>query len=75
MLAGKIGLVCYGVYLFLIFLEGLIKFKSLPVALLSPVVTLIQMFGYGYGLVYEWIRKVAGKDPNTKYIELYEGRI
>jgi hypothetical protein len=41
------------------------------VALLTPLMTILQMTGYGFGLVYEWIRKLGGIDPNTKYIELY----
>ncbi len=66
-----IGMLCYGSYFSLVFLESLIKIKSLKVALLTPVMTFLQMTGYGFGLVYEWIRKLRGINPNTKYIELY----
>lgn len=68
---GYIGLALYGVYFLSIFVEAWIKSHSSRVALFSPVVTLVQMFGYGYGLVYEWIRKLRGIDPNTAYLELY----
>ena len=68
---GKIGLAGYAIYFLLIFMEGLIKSGSLIVAMLGPVVALIQLFGYGYGLIYEWVRKLRGIDPNTRYIELY----
>ena len=66
-----LGLSAYGIYLGLIGLEGLVKTKSLSVALLAPITALLQLTGYGYGLVYEWQRKIRGIDPNTKYIELY----
>ncbi|WP_258105785.1 glycosyltransferase family 2 protein [Marinoscillum sp. MHG1-6] len=68
---GLAGVGCYAFYLLLVMVEGLFKTKSIKVALLSPIVTLIQFFGYGYGLVYEWFRKLRGINPNTKYIELY----
>lgn len=65
------GLIAYAAYLLMSALEGGIKFKSLGVCILTPLVVLIQMFGYGYGLVYEWIRKQSGIDPNTPYTQLY----
>ena len=61
----------FAVYLTLVFLESLVVNRSLVVAMITPLATLLQMLGYGYGLVYEWIRKQRGIDPNTKYIELY----
>ncbi|MFY0605068.1 MAG: glycosyltransferase [Cyclobacteriaceae bacterium] len=66
-----VGLGCYLAYLLLVLLECVVKTKSLGVALLTPVMTLLQMTGYGFGLVYEWVRKLRGIDPNTKYIDLY----
>lgn len=65
------GLAVYGFYFLLVSLEALIKTKSLKVALLTPIMAFLQMTGYGYGLVYEWLRKLRGIDPNTRYIELY----
>ena len=66
-----LGVLSYSIYFGLVSLEALIKTKSLAVALLSPITALLQLTGYGYGLVYEWVRKIRGIDPNTKYIELY----
>ena len=66
-----IGLACYSMYFSAILLEAWIKTKSFQVAIITPLLTLLQMYGYGYGLVYEWIRKIRGIDPNTRYIELY----
>lgn len=71
-LLGKIGIGLYVLFFLLITAEGMIKTASLKVALLSPVVSLIQLFGYGYGMMYEWIRKLRGINPNTRYIELYD---
>ncbi len=68
---GQPLLIAYGAYFSLITLESLIINRSLVVALLTPAASFLQMFGYGYGLVYEWIRKLRGIDPNTRYIELY----
>jgi len=68
---GYFGAMCYLAYFTLIFLEALLKTKSIKVGVLSPLVAFLQLFGYGYGLVYEWIRKLRGINPNTKYIELY----
>lgn len=68
---GYLGAVCYSSYLLLICLEAMVVTKSMRVALLAPLVALLQLSGYGYGLVYEWIRKIRGIDPNTRYIELY----
>ncbi len=61
----------YGIYFCLIMLESLFVNRSVIVGLITPVAALLQMFGYGYGLVYEWLRKLRGINPNTKYIELY----
>lgn len=74
LISGIIGVLPISLYVFyflLILAEALIKTKSIKVTLLTPIMTLLQMFGYGYGLVYEWVRKLRGINPNTKYIELY----
>ncbi len=68
---GYLGLAIYAFYFLLILLSGLISTRSLVVALLTPVVAFLQLTGYGIGLVYEWVRKQAGINPNAKYIELY----
>jgi glycosyltransferase involved in cell wall biosynthesis len=64
-------LVLYLVYFGLIFLEALVKTGNLKVGLLAPVAAFLQLTGYGYGLAYEFFRKLAGRDPNAKYIDLY----
>lgn len=61
----------YVIYFSLITLESLIVNRSIIVGLITPIAAFLQMFGYAYGLIYEWIRKMRGIDPNTKYIDLY----
>jgi glycosyltransferase involved in cell wall biosynthesis len=61
----------YGVYFLLIFIEALIVSKNLKVALLTPLAALLQLIGYGYGLMSEWVRKLRGIDPNAPYVDLY----
>ena len=68
---GYLGVGMLMVYLLAVAIGGLFKTKSLGAAVLIPLVVLIQFFSYSYGLIYEWIRKLRGIDPNTKYIELY----
>lgn len=68
---GFTGLIGYLFYLSIVFSESLMVNKSLTVAALTPVMTLLQMTGYATGLVYEGIRKLMGIDPNTRYIDLY----
>ncbi|MEM9326704.1 MAG: glycosyltransferase [Bacteroidota bacterium] len=68
---GWLLLVAYLAYFTLILLEAVIVTKSISVALLTPITACMQLTGYGYGLVYEYIRKLRGIDPNTKYTELY----
>ncbi|MEQ8238421.1 MAG: glycosyltransferase [Cyclobacteriaceae bacterium] len=68
---GYFGLACYAVYLLFIFFGCLFTYSALGAAILAPFITLIQMLGYAYGLVYEWFRKLRGINPNTKYIDIY----
>ena len=42
---------CYGIYFLLIFMDSLIKGKSVAIALLSIYATLIQFIGYGWGFL------------------------
>ena len=69
--ARLLGIGCYVIYLLLIFLETLLKSKSLKVASYAPLIALIQMLGYAIGLIHEAIQKFRGIDPNKKYIDLY----
>jgi len=68
---GHFGIACYSTYLLFIFLGCLFSTSALGAAVLAPFMAIIQMFGYGYGLIYEWLRKLRGINPNTKYIEIY----
>ncbi len=68
---GYLSLLILLTYLVVIAVTGLIKTSSLMAGLLSPIVVLIQFFAYSNGMIYEWIRKMRGIDPNTKYIDLY----
>ncbi len=68
---GYLGVGMLMIYLLAVAVGGLFKTKSVGAALLIPPVILIQFFSYSYGLIYEWIRKLRGIDPNTRYIELY----
>lgn len=68
---GYLGLAVLGFYLILVSIDGIRKTKSFGAAVLSPLVVLIQFFSYSYGLIYEWVRKLMGIDPNTRYIDIY----
>jgi glycosyltransferase involved in cell wall biosynthesis len=68
---GYLASVVYLIYFVSIALEGLLKYKNFGIFVLSPVFVVAQFLGYGYGMCYEWLRKLRGIDPNTKYIELY----
>jgi glycosyltransferase involved in cell wall biosynthesis len=69
---GLVGLGTFTLYGVMIFLESLNKTRSFSVALLTPLTSFIQLFGYGYGLIYEYVRKIRGIDPNAPYLDLYE---
>lgn len=69
---GRIALFGYSAYFLLIAAEALYRTRQVQVGLLAPVVAALQLSGYGYGLMYEWFRKLRGKNPNTKYTELYK---
>lgn len=68
---GLLGLGVYGLYLLLVFGEALLTTRSVTVSLLTPVATALQMTAYAHGMAYEWIQKMRGIDPNTRYTEIY----
>ncbi len=68
---GSIMLGGYLFYLFLVLLEATISSRSILIGILTPIFAVIQLTAYGWGLLYEWIRKMAGINPNTAYTELY----
>ena len=45
-------------YLLLLFFDSLIKTKSLSIACLSVITSLIQIFGYGIGFINSFFRKI-----------------
>lgn len=50
-----------GIYVLAIFFESLFKNKKLNIALMSIATSYIQLFGYGFGFISEWITKKASK--------------
>lgn len=68
---GLLGLGVYAGYLLLVLAEALLTTRSAVVAALSPWTTVLQMTAYAHGMTYEWIQKLRGIDPNTRYTEIY----
>jgi glycosyltransferase involved in cell wall biosynthesis len=50
-------LVLIGFWIGMIFLNSLIQYRSVSVALLSIITSLTQLVCYGFGLVYEYLKK------------------
>ncbi len=44
-------LACYGLYFLLLFVDAILKTKSIKVALLALYAAVVQFFGYGYGFL------------------------
>lgn len=68
---GYIGLSILGSFLIIVALQALTSTRSFLASLLSPLIVMIQFYSYSIGLLFEWIRKKRGINPNMKYIELY----
>jgi GT2 family glycosyltransferase len=71
---GNIGLVLFsliflnvwflfpiGLFVLAIFLESLFKNKKINIAVMSILTSYIQLFGYGFGFLSEWITRKASK--------------
>jgi len=58
-----------GIFVLAIFLESLFKNKKINIALMSVATGYIQLFGYGFGFLSEWITKKASKSTQE---ELYK---
>ena len=61
LLAGFISLwllILPAFYLALLFTDSLVKTKKIPVAGLSIVTSCVQIFGYGFGFLHSFIRKI-----------------
>ncbi len=52
----RIGAVMLGCYYLLIFMDSTFKNKSLSIGVMSIITSFIQLFGYGMGIMAEWIR-------------------
>jgi len=64
-----IWLVPIGVYIIAIFMESLVKNKSIKIAFLSIAACYTQLFGYGTGFIDEFITRKASKKTQE---ELYK---
>ena len=65
-------LVLYAVYFMLVFVDSLVKNKSLSVAFLSIIAVCIQFFGYGLGFIKStfWIN-FSSKKPQELFPKLF----
>jgi GT2 family glycosyltransferase len=50
-----------GVFVLTIFLESVFKNKKISIAIMSIATSYIQLFGYGFGFISEWITKKSLK--------------
>ena len=64
------ALVPLGLYFALLFIESLIRNRSLPVALLSLVTCVIQLGGYGIGFLKSFVTKVIFRRKVDREAEL-----
>lgn len=67
------GLTVFGLLLLLVSsAQALWQYRSLAVALYVPLVIPIQIFGYGFGFIYNFIRRVIFKqNPTTGFSKNY----
>ena len=54
-------LLLMGIFILFVFLESLFKNKKINIALMSILTSYIQLFGYGFGFLSEWITQKASK--------------
>lgn len=65
-------LLMYGIYFALIFIDSLLKNRSLAIALLSLVAVFIQFVGYGFGFLKSTIFiNFSGKKPEALFPQLF----
>jgi GT2 family glycosyltransferase len=57
-----------GAFALVLFLESLIKNKKIEIAFISIVACFLQLFGYGFGFILEWVTKKSSKSAQE---ELY----
>jgi GT2 family glycosyltransferase len=58
-----------GIYILAIFIESWIKNKKLHIAFMSIFTSYVQLFGYGFGFLSEWL---TGKASKSTQEELYK---
>jgi glycosyltransferase involved in cell wall biosynthesis len=55
-----------GIYIFALFIESLLKNKQVGIAIMSILTSYLQLFGYGFGFVSEWVTKKSSKTTQEK---------
>lgn len=68
----RLPLLLYGIYFVLVFIDSLLKNRSLAIALLSLVAVVIQFVGYGFGFLKSTIFiNFSGKKPEALFPQLF----
>jgi len=67
-----LGLYCYGFYFGVLFVDALVKTRSIKIATLALWATLVQFIGYGYGFIKSTIfLNLSTKEPNKVFPKLF----
>lgn len=63
---------CYALYFLALFIESLVKTKSLKISFLTIIATFIQFFGYGAGFLYSYfLLNIKKQDPQVAMPEMF----
>lgn len=63
---------CYALYFLALFIETLVKTKSLKISFLTIIATFIQFFGYGAGFLYSYfLLNIKKQDPQVAMPEMF----
>ena len=63
---------CYALYFLTLFIESLVKTKSLKISFLTIIATFIQFFGYGAGFLYSYfLLNIKKQDPQVAMPEMF----
>lgn len=63
---------CYALYFLTLFIETLVKTKSLKISFLTIIATFIQFFGYGAGFLYSYfLLNIKKQDPQVAMPEMF----
>lgn len=57
-------------YFFLLFIDSLIAYKKVSIALLSILTSAIQLYGYGWGFIKSFVKKIVIGKKNSQKEEL-----